>query len=144
MPGEEWNKAVLHTAARGGKDHGSAADAEYRTGDGAVDGLGAPVVPDARRQDRSPPGEQPEAHPGLLPELDRAGPGPGPGHPRGYAGPPGAGPAPAGGLRDALPGGDQRLLRVPQLGDIVLPGSLEHGHAGRPAEPPAGRTGDPA
>ena len=59
---------------------------------------------------------------------------PGPGHPRGHAEPPGAGPAPAGGLRDALPGGDQRLLRVPKLGVVVLPGDVEHGHAGRPAE----------
>src|SRR4028118_440965 len=106
----------------GSREYGSAADAEHRTGDRAVDGLGAPVVPDARRQDRGPPGEQPEAHPQLLPELDRAGPGPGPGHPGGDPRPPGAGPAPAGGLRDVEPGGDERGHRVPELGAGLRPG----------------------
>src|SRR5829696_1654479 len=70
----------------------SEARAEHRAGDGSIDRIGTTVVPDARRQDGGAPREQPETHLGLLPKLDRAGP------------------APAGGLRDVEPGGDECLL----------------------------------
>src|SRR3954452_22624370 len=62
------------------------------------------VLSDSGGQDRGSGGEQSQAHPELLSELDRAGPEPGPGHPGGDARPAGAGPAPAGGRRDAFPG----------------------------------------
>src|ERR671916_1107131 len=101
--------------------YGRTADTEHQPGGRAVYRVLPAGSSDAGRQDGVFPGEQPQAHPELLPKLGRAGQQPGPGHPRGRPEPPRAGPTPKGSFRDLEPGGDQRLLRTPKLGVVVLP-----------------------
>src|ERR687897_541018 len=91
------------------REHGREPEAEHHPGVGAANGFCSTVFSDACRQDRCSAGEQPQAHPELLPKLDRAGQQPGPRHSGSYPEPPGAGTAPKGGLRDLDSRGDQRV-----------------------------------